>query len=97
MNPLDWLKAIYETFGIAYPRASLGAVMVLAALLAGALWVFAAKQVEKDHQNRNAVPAVSGPAVTSGDSSPANTGSGNEFHYGQSPPPEKKKKTKPPK
>jgi hypothetical protein len=84
MNPLQWLKAIYETFGTPHPRGSLIAVSILGAIFFAAIWLFAANQVKKDHQTQIAPPSTSGPATTSGDSSPANTGNGNTFTYDQS-------------
>jgi hypothetical protein len=95
MNPLQWLKAIYETFGTPYPRASLIAVAILGAILFAAGWLLAAKQVEKDRQISPAPSQVSGPASTAGDDSPAVTGSENKITYDKSSHPEKK--TKPPK
>jgi hypothetical protein len=87
MHPLEWLKALYETFGTPYPRASLVVVAVLGAIFSAAVWVFAAKQVEKDHQVPSNPSRVSGPASTAGPQSPANTGNGNEFKYEQPSPP----------
>lgn len=81
---LQWLKAIYEFFGTPYPKASLIAVMILGAISFGAVWLFAAKQVEKDRRT-SAAPVVTGPASTQGANSPAVTGSGNSFQYDQSP------------
>jgi hypothetical protein len=95
MNPLQWLKAIYETFGTPYPRLSLIAVTILGAILFASVWLFAAKQVEKDRHNSNAPSQVSGPASTKGDKSPAVTGNGNDIKYDQSSHPETK--TEPPK
>jgi hypothetical protein len=54
---LQTLKAIYEFFGAPYPRASLAAVAVLGAILFGAVWLFAARQVEKDRQAASNTPA----------------------------------------
>src|SRR5258708_37874929 len=90
MNPLQWLKAVYETFGAPYPRASLVAVTILGAILFAAVWLFAAKQVEKDRHTSTAPSQASGPASTTGDKSPAVTGNGNTISYDQSSPPEKK-------
>jgi hypothetical protein len=96
MKPLEWLKALYETFGTPYPRISLIAVMILGAIFGGALWLFAAKQVEKDHQATLSTPSrASGPAITSGDNSPASTGNENSITYDQSSHPVKK--SEPPK
>lgn len=96
MNPLDWLKAIYETFGTPYPRASLVAVGFLGAICFVAVWLFAAKQVEKGRQI-SSPSQVSGPATTSGDKSPAVTGNGNSIQYDQSSTPKKKSEPPPPK
>jgi hypothetical protein len=89
MNPFQWLKAVYETFGTPYPRASLVVVTIFGAILFAAAWIFTCKQVEKDRHNSNAPPQVSGPASTTGDKSPAVTGNGNDIKYDQSSPPEK--------
>lgn len=93
MNPIEWLKAIYDTFGTPYPRASLVAVGCLGAICFVAVWLFAAKQVEKAHVSNTPSPA-SGPASTKGGMSPAVTGNGNNIQYDQSSNP--KKKTGPP-
>ena len=85
MNPLQWLKAIYETFGSPYPRASLAAVMVLGAIVSGAVWLFAAKQVEKDRQQTVSPPQTTGAASASGNHSVANTGNGSTINN-QAPP-----------
>jgi hypothetical protein len=91
MKPLEWLKAIYETFGTPYPRISLVAVMIVGAIFGGAVWLFAAKQVEKDRRATSNTPSqATGPAITSGDNSPANTGKGNNITYDQSSHPVKK-------
>jgi hypothetical protein len=84
MNPLGWAKAIYETFGTPYPRVSLIVVMVACAALGALAWLFLSKQVENDRLKSSSPSNVSGPASTSGDSSPANTGNGNDFRYDQS-------------
>jgi hypothetical protein len=91
MNPVDWLKALYETFGTPHPRVSLYVVTILGAAVAFGIWLFAAKQVEKDRQTIKAPPSeMSGPASTTGDQSPAVTGNGNDIRYDQPPPPKKK-------
>jgi hypothetical protein len=84
MNPLQWLKAIYETFGTPYPRLSLVAVSILGAISFAAVWLFAAKQVEKDRHTSHAPSQISGPASTTGDRSPAVTGNGNDIKYDES-------------
>jgi hypothetical protein len=92
MNPVDWLKALYETFGTSYPRASMVLVILLGGTFSGLVWHFAARQVEKDHRMLSA-PSNTGPASTTGQQSPAITGSGNQVTYGESPT-EKKEKPK---
>jgi hypothetical protein len=89
MNPIQWLKAIYETFGTPYPRASLVAVTLLGAITFAAIWLFAAKQVQKG-EAVGTPSQVTGPASTAGPESPAITGNGNTFKYDQSAPKEKK-------
>ncbi len=79
MNPMDWLKAIYETFGTPYPRASLACVMLLGAIAFGAVWVFAAKQVTKESHTVN-----SGSSAATAGSGIANTGNGNTINQSQS-------------
>jgi len=91
MNPVDWLKALYETFGVSYPRVSMVVVILLGGTFSGLVWHFAARQVEKDHQVLTA-PSVTGPASTVGQQSPAITGSGNQVTYSE---PSSKKKEKP--
>ena len=76
MNPMETLKAVYETFGTPYPRASLIAVALLGAISSGAIWLFLAKQVEKSKVVPSIPYQISGPA-TAGDNSVANTGNGN--------------------
>lgn len=83
---MDWLKAIYETFGTPYPRASLIAVMALGAILFGALWLVLARQVQNAAASQNVPSQVTGSAAT-GDGGVANTGNGNTIN---SSPPEKK-------
>jgi hypothetical protein len=82
---METLKAIYETFGTPYPRASLIFGMVLSAAVFAVLWLFLAKQVGKGRSS--SVPfQVNGPA-TAGNGSVANTGNGNTIN--QSSPPVK--------
>jgi len=92
MNPIEWLKAVYETFGTPYPRVSLIVVAILGAILFATVWLFAAKQVDKDHQIQSVPSRLGGPASTTGAQSPANTGNGNQFNYGEPPPPPKEQK-----
>jgi hypothetical protein len=95
MNPVEWLKAIYETFGTPYPRASMALVVILGGVSFGLVWHFAAKQVEKSHQaisvpSKAGAPAT-GAASTTGSQSPAITGDGNQVTYGQTSAPSDKK------
>src|SRR2546430_7644706 len=101
MNPLQWLKTIYETVGTPHPRASLTIVAILGAVAFGGIWWFTGKQVEKDRQAIIS-PKASGNASTVGANSPAVTGTGNEIQYQQSSEPQEKpkapeEKSKPPK
>ena len=86
MNPMDWLKAAYEALGTPHPKLSMIVVLVLGAMLGaiafGTVWQIAARQVEK---NLPTATPTSGPASTTGAESPANTGNGNQFTYGQPP------------
>lgn len=92
MNPLDWLKTIYDAFGAKHPALSMLVVVCLGALLAAAVWTIARQQYEKAQTIQHAPPTVpgslspqsTGAASTSGDRSPAVTGSGNTVTYGSS-------------
>jgi len=90
---MQWLlKALYETFGVPYPRVSLVVVVILGAVVFGGAWVFASKQVAKDHPRSPTVEAPrTGNATTSGSNSPAVTGNGNDIQYSEPSPPKKKK------
>lgn len=92
---MDVLKAIYELFGTPYPRLSLFVVAILGATVTAGIWLFTAQQVKKDHKTPDTPSQVNGPASTTGNESPANTGNGNEFKYDQ--PSEPERKPKPPK
>jgi hypothetical protein len=81
---MQWMKDIYLTFGAPHPRISLVVVFILAGTLAAGAWHFLGKQVEKDRQIPIALPVEIGPAVTSGDNSPAISGNGNSVTYDQS-------------
>jgi len=76
MKPMEIAKAVYQVFGTPYPRLSLGAVALLGAISFAAVWLFLAKQVEKDRAAAPIPPAMTGPA-TAGNGSVANTGNGN--------------------
>jgi hypothetical protein len=89
MNPIQILKSIYETFGAPHPRISMAVVVLLGGAAAGALWLFAAKQVAKD-QGARPTPTISGPASTTGPQSPAITGDQNQVQYSQPSEPTKK-------
>jgi hypothetical protein len=47
LNPLEWLKTLYEIFGAKHPMPSLVCVMILGALIAGVMWHIGAQQYEK--------------------------------------------------
>jgi hypothetical protein len=89
MNPLQWLKAFYYAFGTPHPRSSLVIVSALGAISFAAIWIFAARLVEKDRPPLNNPSHTTGPASTTGDKSPAVTGNGNDIKYDQSSHPEK--------
>jgi|SRR5664280_1259332 len=92
MNPFEWARNLYETFGAKHPIASLIVVMLIGAGLAATFWQIGAYQYHKGQLATAplSVPA-SGAAATSGAKSPAVTGNGNTIQYGNPPPPEKKK------
>jgi hypothetical protein len=95
MNPLDWLKALYEAFGTPYPRFSMTVVVLLGGLLFGGIWHIAKKQVEKAHATpAPTAVAPTGGASTSGAQSPAITGSNNQVTIEQPPAQEQKKEAK---
>jgi hypothetical protein len=48
MNPLEWLKTLYGAFGAKNPTASLVIVMIVAAMIGGAVWKFGAYLYQKD-------------------------------------------------
>jgi hypothetical protein len=48
LNPLDWLRTLYETFGAKHPTGSLVGVMLLFGLLGGVLWLVGANLYEKN-------------------------------------------------
>lgn len=92
-KPMEWPKLIYDAIGVRYPVASLIAASALGAFLFGGGWWLIGKQWQKEHPPTNGAIAVTGPAVpekqqrtgdasSSGANSPANTGSGNTFNYG---------------
>jgi len=87
LNPLEWLKIAYETFGAKHPTGSLIGVMVLGALLAGAVWLVGAQQYGKSHS----APTVPTPTTntTSGPQSPIMPGnSGTVTITNQAPKPD---------
>ena len=95
MNPIEWLKSLYETFGAKHPTASLIVVMLLGAGLAAVLWQIGAQQYQKGQS----VPAPVPPVVntTTGPQSPImpNNGGNITINGGnnapQPPPPPKDK------
>jgi hypothetical protein len=80
MNPMETLKAIYETFGTPYPRASLIAVMLLGGILFGAAWLVLARQVGKG--TVAVAPAISQQAT---DSTCSNVHAGKDVDVNCSP------------
>ena len=104
MSPLEWLKALYGTFGAKYPTASLLVVTILGALIAFAIWTLAAHQYQRDVERvqqstathaEPPTPPKAGSASASGSKSPAVTGNDNTFIYDESSEP-KRPKPKPP-
>jgi hypothetical protein len=79
LNPLEWLKSIYELFGAKYPTASLIGVMIVGALFAGVLWRVGAQQYEKSRASviAPAQTPQTGVVTTAGPCSPIITGNGN--------------------
>jgi len=49
LNPLEWLKFLYETIGAKHPTGSLVGVMIACALIGAVLWKVGALQYEKSH------------------------------------------------
>lgn len=98
MNPMEWLKAAYEAFGVPHPKLSLLVVAIAGAITFGAGWMLLGHMVIRDRaakaQTLQTVPA-SGAATTSGDSSPAVSGNGNTITYEQPSSDSSKKKTPP--
>lgn len=82
MNPLDWLKALYEAFGVRNPPMSYVVVACIGAVISSGLWFLGAKQVEKDKANETKVSAPESPknraegtgAATAGPGGAANSG-----------------------
>jgi hypothetical protein len=94
LNPIEWLKLAYETFGANHPKASMIGVTILGGIVFAGVWHFAAVQYHKDQMKQ---PTVATPTVTnttSGPESPINTGNGNNFNY-KEPPLEKKSAVQP--
>jgi hypothetical protein len=95
MNPLDWLKALYETFGAPHPRSSFVVVIILGGICSAGVWALAAKQYEKSlTKPPEAVVSKPGDATASGDHNVAVSGNHNTIKNGQpepSPTPKKKK------
>ena len=79
LNPLDWLKSLYEAFGAKHPAFSFMVVMIVGALVFGALWRGGAQQYEKGRTTMNAPAPLppAGPISTDAPCSPVTQGSGN--------------------
>jgi hypothetical protein len=79
LNPLEWLKSLYEVFGAKHPTASFAVVMIVGALFAGVLWMVGAQQYEKGRAALGAPARTSptGAVTTTAPCSPVITGNGN--------------------
>jgi hypothetical protein len=92
---LDALRDFYGIFGAKHPTLSMVVAMILGAGIAGGFWRLAAYSYEKELRKessaqQSSVPSsVTGPATTSGNQSPANTGNGNVFNSGEPAAPSK--------
>jgi len=86
MNPLDWLKALYETFGAPHPRLSFVVVIILAAICSAGVWAIAAKQYEKSLTKTPdaVITPKTGNATAVGDHNVAASGDGNVIKNDQS-------------
>lgn len=82
---MDWLTLLYQSIGSKHPIISLIVVSAIGAILSGGAWWLIGQKYENGlaKQNAPASPTIvhTGPATTSGDNSPANTGSGNSTTY----------------
>jgi hypothetical protein len=82
LNPLEWLKSLYETFGVKHPAVSLVIVMIIGAGAFGAMWKVGEHQYEKALAVAKAAagsqpaPPV-GPITTNAPCDPVTLGSGN--------------------
>jgi hypothetical protein len=92
---MQWMKAIYEAYGVHYPRVSLVVVFAIGGLIAAGGWRVLAYQVEKETRTSTSAPISAGSITTSGENSPVITGSGNSVTNDQ--PSQEDKKPKPPK
>jgi hypothetical protein len=98
---LELARLIYEAIGIQSPRKFVLVCAVVGALIFSGLgWLIAKGAETKLKQQTKSAPVAtapvkSGDASTSGDQSPAVTGSGNSVSYGQPSVP-KKPQDKPP-
>ena len=54
LDPREWLKLAYETFGVKHPIGSLIGVMILFALSGAAIWMISANLYEKAHATEQA-------------------------------------------
>ena len=80
MNPLEWLKSLYEAFGVKHPALSLIIVMIIGAGAFGAIWKLGEHQHEEAVAKAVAAPKPIpplGPITTDAPCSPVTQGSGN--------------------
>jgi hypothetical protein len=77
VNPLDWLKILYEAFGAKHPITSYAVVMIVGALVFGAAWTLGARQFEKS-RTEGILPTPPAVIQNSGDCSANIAGSGNK-------------------
>lgn len=82
MNPLEWLKSLYETFGVKHPAVSLIIVMIVGASAFGAMWKIGEHQYEKALAVAKAPAAPQpappvGPIITNAPCDPVTLGSGD--------------------
>lgn len=95
MNPIDWISWIYGKFCTNHTFLSYIIVGVLGAVVACLFWARGIDKYRSEHQQarppsavaageaQKSLPRNSGNATTSGDESPAVTGSGNSITYDQ--------------
>jgi hypothetical protein len=99
LDPREWLKLAYETFGAKHPAFSLISVMIIWALIGGAFWQLGANLYEKSRNTplpttQSPTPGASpqtGPASVSGDCNAVNTGNAGKADSNCPPPKQEKK------